>query len=146
MNSPQKGLWRGTLMVSLICAWTNGWVNIREAGGLIRHRAHYDVAATFSWFFLYMNTWCTLDLPRIKNICSQMNEIWIVIICVRGHNTRAHWQRLSGLLMFTGLLYAVLWQVVFDKTKSFRTRSNDVKRNIEQHFDRCVRALNVSIS
>ena len=26
-----------------ICHWTNGWVNNREAGGLRRHRAHYDV-------------------------------------------------------------------------------------------------------
>ena len=29
--------------VSLICAWTNGWVNNRNAGDLRRHRAHYDV-------------------------------------------------------------------------------------------------------
>ena len=26
-----------------ICAWTNGWVNYRDAGDLRRHRAHYDV-------------------------------------------------------------------------------------------------------
>ena len=26
-NSPHKGQWRGALMLSLICAWTNGWVN-----------------------------------------------------------------------------------------------------------------------
>ena len=28
---------------SLICTWTNGWVNSRDAGDLRRHRAHYDV-------------------------------------------------------------------------------------------------------
>ena len=28
---------------SLICVWTNGWVNNRDAGDLKRHRAHYDV-------------------------------------------------------------------------------------------------------
>ena len=38
-----KGKWRGTLMFSLICAWTNSWLNNREAGDLTRHRAHYDV-------------------------------------------------------------------------------------------------------
>ena len=27
--------------VFLICAWTNAWVNNRDAGGLRRHRAHY---------------------------------------------------------------------------------------------------------
>ena len=32
MNSPHKGQWRGALMLSLICAWINGWVNNGEAG------------------------------------------------------------------------------------------------------------------
>ena len=27
VNSPHKGQWRGVLMLSLICAWTNGWAN-----------------------------------------------------------------------------------------------------------------------
>ena len=40
MDSPHKGQWRGTLMFSLICAWTNGWANNRYAGDLRRHRAH----------------------------------------------------------------------------------------------------------
>ena len=44
-----KGQWRGALMFSLICAWMNGWVNIREAGGLRRHRVHYDVIVM--WHF-----------------------------------------------------------------------------------------------
>ena len=26
VRGPHKGQWRGTLMFSLICAWTNGWV------------------------------------------------------------------------------------------------------------------------
>ena len=43
VNSPHKGLWRGALFFSLICAWINGWVNNRKAGDLRRHRAHYDV-------------------------------------------------------------------------------------------------------
>ena len=43
VNSPHKGQWRVTLMFSLICAWTNGWAYTRDAGDLIRHRAHNDV-------------------------------------------------------------------------------------------------------
>ena len=43
VNSAHKGQWRGALMFSLICVWTNGWVNNRDAGDLRRHRAHYDV-------------------------------------------------------------------------------------------------------
>ena len=42
-RSPPKGLWRGPLMFPLICAWTNGWANHRDAGDLRRYRAHYDV-------------------------------------------------------------------------------------------------------
>ena len=38
-----QGQWRGALMLSLICAWINGWVNNREAGDLMRHSAHYNV-------------------------------------------------------------------------------------------------------
>ena len=47
VNSPHKGMWRGALMFSLICARINGWVNNREAGDLRRHRAHYDVIVMF---------------------------------------------------------------------------------------------------
>ena len=43
VNSPHKGQWRGSLMLSLICVWMNGCVNNRETGDLRRHRAHYDV-------------------------------------------------------------------------------------------------------
>ena len=42
VNSPHKGQWRGALVFSLICAWTNCWVNNRDAGDLRRHRVHYD--------------------------------------------------------------------------------------------------------
>ena len=43
LNSPQTGQWRGALMFFLTGAWTNGWVNNREADDLRRHCAHYDV-------------------------------------------------------------------------------------------------------
>ena len=33
---PHKGQWHGALMFSLICAWTNGWANNRDAGDLGR--------------------------------------------------------------------------------------------------------------
>ena len=43
LNSPHKGQRCGVWMFPLICAWTNGWVNNRDAGDLRRYRAHYDV-------------------------------------------------------------------------------------------------------
>ena len=47
VNSPHKGQWRGALMFPLINAWTNGWVNNRDAGDLRRHRPHHDVTVIF---------------------------------------------------------------------------------------------------
>ena len=42
-----EGQWRGALMFSLICAWTNGLVNKGDADDLRRHRAHYDVTVMY---------------------------------------------------------------------------------------------------
>ena len=53
VNSPHIGQWRRALMFSLICAWTNGWINNLEAGDLRRHHAHYDVIVIperYYWF------------------------------------------------------------------------------------------------
>ena len=44
VNYPPKGQWRGALMFSLICVWTNSWVNNRETGDLRRHHAYYAVS------------------------------------------------------------------------------------------------------
>ena len=41
--SPHRGQWRGALLFSLIWAFTNSWVNNRDAGDLKRHGANYDV-------------------------------------------------------------------------------------------------------
>ena len=43
VNSPHKDQWRGALMVSVICTWTNGWVNNLYAGDFRCHCTHYDV-------------------------------------------------------------------------------------------------------
>ena len=43
VESPNKGQWRGALIFSLVCVWTNSWANNRGACDFRRHRAHYDV-------------------------------------------------------------------------------------------------------
>ena len=43
VNSQHKDQRRGALMLPLICAWINDWVNNRVAGDFRRHRGHYDV-------------------------------------------------------------------------------------------------------
>ena len=48
MRSPHKDPCRGALVFSLVCAWTNGWANNRDAGDLRRLRSHYDVTVRVS--------------------------------------------------------------------------------------------------
>ena len=65
VNSPHKGQWRGASMFSLTYARTNAWLNKRNAGGLRRHRAHYEVIAMQFWFSRYPNrylVWCIASL------------------------------------------------------------------------------------
>ena len=54
VDSPFKGQWRGALVLSLICAWTNGWVNNRDAGDLRRR----------TWRSLWRQKWITQFLYR----------------------------------------------------------------------------------
>ena len=49
VNSPHKGQWHGALMSSLICAWTNGWVNNHKAGDSRCHRTYYDIIVMTVW-------------------------------------------------------------------------------------------------
>ena len=55
VNSPHKGQWRGALMFSLTCVWTNDKENNRDAGVLRRHRAHYDVTVANSCWYPVSN-------------------------------------------------------------------------------------------
>ena len=48
VNFPHKGQSRGALMFSLICVWTNNWINNRDGGDLRRHSGHYDVTVMVS--------------------------------------------------------------------------------------------------
>ena len=68
VNSLHKGQWCGALMVSLICAWINRWVNTCEAGDLRLHCAHYDI--------IVMNTFCEINSQNNKIVV----QIYIYII------------------------------------------------------------------
>ena len=79
LDSPHKGQWRGTLMPSLICAWTNGWANTRYVGDLRRHGAHYDVIALSGYLLLklavdtYHPPEWHLQMPRVYD------RLWVLL-------------------------------------------------------------------
>ena len=75
VNSPHKGQWRGGLMFSLICAWTNGWVNSLDAGNFRRHCAHYDVVVSETKFWSnvsqarhHFKKWPTTSLEILRHL------------------------------------------------------------------------------
>ena len=76
INSPHKGQWRGALIFSLICAWTNDWVNHRDASDLRRHRAHYDVTVIS---YSIPATVCVFDQQFVFAIGSHRSSVPAVI-------------------------------------------------------------------
>ena len=82
--SPHKGQWRRALIFSLMCAWTNGWINSPDAGDLRRHRAHYVVTVMKLSILI---KWCTWFVGNL-NFCTGS--------CIQGHpslrNNRTHCQ------------------------------------------------------
>ena len=46
VDSPDKGQWRGALMFSLNCAWTNGWASNQDTGDLRCLCTQYDVTVS----------------------------------------------------------------------------------------------------
>ena len=92
MNSIHKAQWRGALMFSLICAWTNDWVNNRYARDLQRHRARYDVtvinmATVWIYFILY---W----------ICFMMFSVSIVVCLYSARLIHRHWSNHTGTIVW----------------------------------------------
>ena len=73
VNYPHIGQWRGALMFSLIWSWMNDWVNNREAGGVRRHSAHYDVTVMLR-FVVFCCGWAQVDFTHILSMC----ERWVL--------------------------------------------------------------------
>ena len=73
VNSSHKGQWRGALMFSLICAWTNSWANNGDAGDLWRHRAHCDAIVMHGSTTAVFCTEFQKDSSTMKNVVETRN-------------------------------------------------------------------------
>ena len=60
LDSPNKCRWFGALNFFLICAWTSGWANNRDAGDLRRHRAHFNVTVMAMMLIQHITKICPL--------------------------------------------------------------------------------------
>ena len=84
INSPNKGQWLRTLMISLTCAGINGWVNNRETGDLRRHHAHYDV--------IVMNETLMIRITTVK----KDHMLFITLLSIQ--YIRVRWYQFSAHL------------------------------------------------
>ena len=72
VNSPHNNQWHGALMFSLICAWTNGWVNNCDAGDLRRLRSHYDVTVmVYQALTVIVSVWWVCEMNDTQQICTR---------------------------------------------------------------------------
>ena len=97
VNSPHKGQWHGASVFSVICAWTNGWVNNRGAGDLKRHRSHYDVTVISSDHFVTI--W--RSLKRVLLIPSNIKSLKYHYAISFHHQS---WQTTSVALWITAAI------------------------------------------
>ena len=88
VDSPHKGQLRGALFFSLICAWTIGWINNREAGDVRRHRTHYEVTVMYPYFALWF-TWHFFH--------SRIRRVFLVACCLFGFTTSANTRMTYGI-------------------------------------------------
>ena len=81
VNFPHKGQWSCTLF-SLICAYTNGWVDNRDAGDLRCHRTHYDVIVMGTPIYqrsVLVQVRCELWLPLpLPGRCVVWRQRWFL--------------------------------------------------------------------
>ena len=79
VNSHHKGQWRGALMFSLICAWTNDWANNRQAGDLRRNHAHYDATVMNLKILIYTLHWCRWVFHRNRDFTTSCRPYGMTI-------------------------------------------------------------------
>ena len=110
VNSPHKGQWRGALIFSLICAWTNDWVNNSEAGNLRRHRAHYDVT-------VMVQPELTIKTMAVIFYSSQLTSYLFYLMSITITSKWARWHSNRRRL---GCLLNHLFRRKLKKTSKFR--------------------------
>ena len=80
-----------SFVFSLICIWTNGWVNNGDAGGLRRNRAHYGVTVMRKHNTMTSRKWHGVSNNRQLS-CLLNSLLWLNLCIV--------WHAKAGTLFF----------------------------------------------
>ena len=116
MKSPHKGQWRGALMFSLICAWTNGRVSNRVAGDLRHYRAHYGVTVMLcevSRYCIWHNVLFIAFPGKFIHgfymfvighcVCTKWYHIYWTILATKIGETQCFWTTVSAFTHLSGV-------------------------------------------
>ena len=80
VNSPHKGQRREALMISLMGAWINVWVNNGKAGDLICNRTHHDVTV-INLASLGVPPWvASVELDKYTIAQISVNLSWMISV------------------------------------------------------------------
>ena len=122
VNSLHKGQWRGALMFSLIYAWTNGWVNNREAGYLRRHHAHYNVIGIWrpgnDQFWSKWAIYCTVP-SEIWQMTLKYNRTPVLTYFKISASFRSHWWIQNWVTVRTRLIWVQIGKYYCPSTLKF---------------------------
>ena len=81
VDSPQKGQWRGALMLSLICAWINDWANngdVAEFKTSWRYLwRHCNADPKFGRYFIRLIGQLTLIRWIVRVMCEFDHYVWL---------------------------------------------------------------------
>ena len=99
VNSTHKGQCPGALILTLIWARINGWVNNHEAGDLRRHRAHYDVIVVVKDAFRTEIPYCNMA------IMGMISKLWDHISVQESHSPN---QRHEYIAFFLRVKYMLV--------------------------------------
>ena len=143
VNSPHKGQWRGALVFSLICAWTNDCASNRDAGDLRRHRAHYDVTVIVFFWQSVPISYCRLPFPSSVAIRRRFSGLQPKCSCsvpYTGHGIgrSGHvriWHQFSGhCACICGLVYTFPITDIFSTMHQHIMVETKWPRFCRQHF------------
>ena len=139
-SSPHKGQWRGALMFSLICTWTNGWANYRDAGDSRRHCAHYDVTVmkNITHMYVYMSVmvflWIRWREKRSRHSLSMRN----MQFCVSGKRPMvALFTDALGLddIMLLNKLYCICKEALIPNSRSINAMFSILSDDMCAYFE-----------
>ena len=81
VNSPHESQWCRALIFCLMCAWTNGWTNNRDAGDVRRHRVGYDVTVMCNQQRRLEQ--CSMDFFKFHLGCLNSDKLYYRCRCSR---------------------------------------------------------------